>query len=260
MRITLIGSGNVATHLAAAFKNAGHRIVQVYSRQMQNAALLAYHVKAEPIDDLILIDPETDLFVIAVKDDAIGIIAEQLAPLNKLMVHTSGATDLFALLAFSDNVGVFYPLQTFSKTKEVDFRNVSLCIEATDQNIAKRLKELAQTISNKGYDIDSAQRKTLHLAAVFACNFPNYLYNIAQQILAEHNLDFDLIRPLILETAEKVQNNLPVAIQTGPAVRNDETTMNNHLQLLKGSPQLQQLYTLLSQGIIKMDMERHRDK
>jgi predicted short-subunit dehydrogenase-like oxidoreductase (DUF2520 family) len=260
MRITLIGSGNVATHLAAAFKNAGHRIVQVYSRQMQNAALLAYHVKAEPIDDLILIDPETDLFVIAVKDDAIGIIAEQLAPLNKLMVHTSGATDLFALLAFSDNVGVFYPLQTFSKTKEVDFRNVSLCIEATDQNIAKRLKELAQTISNKVYDIDSAQRKTLHLAAVFACNFPNYLYNIAQQILAEHNLDFDLIRPLILETAEKVQNNLPVAIQTGPAVRNDETTMNNHLQLLKGSPQLQQLYTLLSQGIIKMDMERHRDK
>jgi predicted short-subunit dehydrogenase-like oxidoreductase (DUF2520 family) len=260
MRITIIGSGNVATHLAAAFKNAGHRIVQVYSRDMQNAALLAYHVKAEAIDNLSQIDAETDIFIIAVKDDAIGLVAEQLAPHQKLMVHTSGATDLYTLLAFSDNVGVFYPLQTFSKSKEVNFRTVPLCIEAADQGIAKQLKELAQTISNSVCDIDSPQRKTLHLAAVFACNFPNYLYNIAQQILIQHDLNFDLLRPLILETAEKVQNNLPVAVQTGPAVRNDETTMNNHLQLLQGNPDLQQLYTLLSQGIIKMDIDRHGDK
>ncbi|MDB5004764.1 MAG: Rossmann-like domain protein [Mucilaginibacter sp.] len=260
MRITIIGSGNVATHLAAAFKNAGHRIVQVYSRAMQNAALLAYHVKAEPIHDLIQIDPETDIFVIAVKDDAIGVIAEQLAVHQKLMVHTSGATDMFALLAFADNVGVFYPLQTFNKTKEVDFMNVPLCIEAADESITKQLQELAQTISNKVYRIDSAQRKVLHLAAVFACNFPNYLYTIAQQILTQHQLDFELIRPLILETAEKVQTGLPAAMQTGPAVRNDETTMNNHLQLLKDTPHLQDLYTLLSQGIIKLDIERHGDK
>jgi predicted short-subunit dehydrogenase-like oxidoreductase (DUF2520 family) len=260
MRITIIGSGNVATHLAAAFKNAGHRIVQVYSRDMQNAALLAYHVKAEPIDNLSQIDPETDIFIIAIKDDAIGLIAEQLAPHQKLMVHTSGATDLFALLAFSDNVGVFYPLQTFSKAKEVNFRTVPLCIEGADQAIAKQLKELAHGITNSVYDIDSQQRKTLHLAAVFACNFPNYLYNIAQQILAKSDLTFDLIRPLILETAEKVQNGLPAAVQTGPAVRNDETTMNNHLQLLQDNPDLQQLYTLLSQGIIKMDIDGHRDK
>jgi predicted short-subunit dehydrogenase-like oxidoreductase (DUF2520 family) len=260
MRITIIGSGNVATHLAAAFKNAGHRIVQIYSRDMQNAALLAYHVKADPIDDLIQIDPETDLFVISVKDDAIGIVAEQLAPHQKLMVHTSGATDLYALLAFSDNVGVFYPLQTFSKIKEVDFRAVPLCIEAADDTIAKELKQLAQTISNKVYSIDSAQRKVLHLAAVFANNFPNYLYTIAQQILAQHQLDFDLLKPLILETAQKVQTGLPAAMQTGPAARNDETTMNNHLQLLKDSADLQQIYTLLSQGIIKLDNGPRGDK
>ncbi|NNU34628.1 DUF2520 domain-containing protein [Mucilaginibacter sp. S1162] len=260
MRITIIGSGNVATHLAAAFKNAGHRIVQVYSRDMQNAALLAYHVKAEPIDNLSQIDPETDIFIIAVKDDVIGLIAEQLAPYQKLMVHTSGATDLYALLAFSDNVGVFYPLQTFSKAKEVNFRTVPLCIEAADQEVAKRLKELAYGISNSVYDIDSQHRKTLHPAAVFACNFPNYLYNVAQQILAEHQLNFDLLRPLVLETAEKVQNSLPANVQTGPAVRNDEITMNNHLRLLQGYPDLQQLYTLLSQGIIKMDIDRHGDK
>ncbi|MDB5031231.1 Rossmann-like and DUF2520 domain-containing protein [Mucilaginibacter sp.] len=260
MHTTIIGSGNVATHLAAAFKNAGHRIVQVYSRNMQNAALLAYHVKAEPIDDITNIDPNTDLFVIAIKDDAIGLIAEQLASYKKLMVHTSGATDLYTLLAFSDNVGVFYPLQTFSKTKEVDFRNVPLCIEAADENIAKQLTALAQTISNKVYLIDSAQRKILHLAAVFACNFPNYLYTIAQQILAQHQLDFELLRPLILETAQKVQVGLPATMQTGPAARNDGITMNNHLQLLKDTPHLQELYTLLSQDIIKLDKGSHGDK
>lgn len=260
MRITIIGSGNVATHLSAAFRNAGHRIVQVYSRNMDNAALLAYHVKAEPIDDLAQIDPETDIFIISIKDDAIGLAAEQLAVHQKLMVHTSGATDMYALLAFSDNVGVFYPLQTFSKTKEVDFMTVPLCIEAADQTIAQKLKELAQSISNNVYDVDSAQRKVLHVAAVFACNFPNYLYNIAQQLLAQHNLDFDLIRPLILETAQKALVALPATVQTGPAIRGDQVTMNNHLALLADRPDLQQIYNLLSQGIIKTDIDLRGDK
>jgi len=260
MRITIIGSGNVATHLAAAFKNAGHRIVQVYSRDAQNAALLAYHVKADPISDLTQIDTETDLFVIAIKDDAIGPVAEQLAVYDKLMVHTSGATHLFALQAYSERSGVFYPLQTFSKTREIDFRNVPLCIEAATEDIARKLAELAQTISNNVYCVDSTQRKILHLAAVFACNFPNYLYNVAQQLLAQHQLDFNLIRPLISETAAKAQTSLPASVQTGPAVRRDETTMNDHLTLLENHPDLQQLYSLLSQGIIKMDIDLHGDK
>jgi len=260
MRVTLIGSGNVATHLAAALKNAGHTIVQVYSRTMQNAALLAYHVKAEAIDDLNAINNYTDLFIIATKDDAIGPIAEQLAGHQKLMVHTSGATDLYSLLAFSDNVGVFYPLQTFSKTKEVDFRDVPLCIEAKDEATTKILEQLAQTISNKVYHIDSEKRKALHLAAVFACNFPNYLYTIAQQIIAKQGLGFELLRPLIQETAEKVQSSDPAMVQTGPAVRNDEITMTMHRKLLEGEPDLQQLYFLLSQGIIKLGDTERGDK
>src|ERR1700761_7498485 len=129
MRITIIGSGNVATHLGAALKNAGHGIVQVYSRHLQNASLLGYHLKAEAIDDLDAINPDTDIFIISVNDDAIGPIAEQLAKHDKLIVHTSGATDLYALLAFTDNAGVFYPLQTFSKNKEVDMLKVPICIE-----------------------------------------------------------------------------------------------------------------------------------
>jgi predicted short-subunit dehydrogenase-like oxidoreductase (DUF2520 family) len=260
MRITLIGSGNVATHMAAALKNAGHSIVQVYSREMQNAALLAYHVKAEAVDDLQNINPDTDLFIIAVKDDAIGPVAEKLAVYKKLMVHTSGAVDLYTLLAFDDSVGVFYPLQTFSKTREVDFRNVPLCIEGSIDDITKQLQQLAQTISNKVYIIDSAKRKTLHLAAVFACNFPNYLYTIAQQLLAKHDIDFNLLRPLILETAEKVQHNLPVDAQTGPAIRNDKHTIDAHIELLQSEPQLQELYNLLSQGIIKLETPQRGDK
>lgn len=253
MRITIVGSGNVATHLAAAFKNAGHAIVQVYSRDMHNASLLAYHVKAEAIDNLEQINPETDLFVIAVKDDVIEPIAAELAKYDKLIVHTSGATSLQALLTYTQNAGVFYPLQTFSKTKEVDFNTVPLCIEGADQQIASTLNELAYTITQNVYRINSEQRKTLHLAAVFACNFPNYLYYLSQQLLAEKQLPFDLLRPLILETAEKVQEHLPADVQTGPAVRNDEKTMVSHLEQLQQNPDLQAIYKLLSQGIIKMD-------
>ncbi|HEY4196152.1 MAG TPA: Rossmann-like and DUF2520 domain-containing protein [Mucilaginibacter sp.] len=253
MRITIIGSGNVATHLAAAFKNAGHVIVQIYSRDLQNASLLAYHVKAEAIDDLNQINPETDLFVIAVKDDAIETVAKALARYQKLVVHTSGATDLQVLLNYTQQAGVFYPLQTFSKTKEVNFNTVPLCIEGADEQIASKLNELAYTITQNVYRINSAERKTLHLAAVFACNFPNYLYYLSQQLLAEHQLPFDLLRPLILETAEKVQAHLPGDVQTGPAIRNDEKTMDVHLQLLAEKPGLQALYELLSQCIIKMD-------
>ena len=253
MRITIIGSGNVATHLSAAFKNAGHAIVQVYSRDMQNASLLAYHVKAEAIDRLEQINPETDLFVIAVKDDAIEPIAAELAKYNKLIVHTSGATNLQTLLKYTQNAGVFYPLQTFSKTKQVNFNTVPLCIEGADEKITSTLNELAYTVSQNVYRINSDQRKTLHLAAVFACNFPNYLYYVSQQLLAEKQLPFDLLRPLILETAEKVQEHLPVNVQTGPAVRNDEKTMDSHLEQLQQNPDLQEIYKLLSQGIIKMD-------
>jgi predicted short-subunit dehydrogenase-like oxidoreductase (DUF2520 family) len=250
MRITLIGSGNVATHLAAAFKNAGHFIVQVYSRDMHNAALLAYHVKAEAINDLTQINPETDLFIISVKDDAITDIAKQLAPYKILTVHTSGATDLAVLSTIIPKAGVLYPLQTFSKTREVDFWQVPLCIEGADENITTELEYLSRTISNKVYRINSAQRKILHLAAVFACNFPNYLYDVARQLLEKHEMEFDLLKPLILETAQKVQDNFPAAVQTGPAVREDQTTMSAHLALLADEPQLKMIYELLSQGII----------
>src|ERR1700761_6336413 len=164
MRITIIGSGNVARHLAAAFKNAGHNIVQVYSRDIHNASILAYHVKAEAIDSLEQINPETDLFVIAVKDDAIELIAAELAKYDKLIVHTSGATSLQVLQNHTHNAGVFYPLQTFSKTRELNFNTVPLCIEGVNEQITSQLNELAYTITQNVYRINSSERKILHLA------------------------------------------------------------------------------------------------
>jgi predicted short-subunit dehydrogenase-like oxidoreductase (DUF2520 family) len=257
MRITIIGSGNVATHLAAAFKNAGHRIVEVYSRDMRNAALLAYHVGAEAIDDLSKINPETDVFIISVKDDAITSIVHEFAKYKRLTVHTSGAVSLSDLSSITPNAGVFYPLQTLSKNKEVDFLTVPLCIEGANEEITYQLEQLAQTISNRVYRVNSDQRKILHLAAVFACNFPNYLYSVAQQLLAKHDMNFEMLRPLILETAQKVQSNLPAEVQTGPAARKDETTMDAHLQMLADDDALKTLYTLLSQGIIKNANVKH---
>jgi predicted short-subunit dehydrogenase-like oxidoreductase (DUF2520 family) len=257
MRITLIGSGNVATHLGAALKNAGHHIVQVYSRNAQNAALLAYHIKAEPTDDLQRLSADTDLFMISVNDDAIDGIAAAVAVHQKPMVHTSGATPLKVLLKYTDRAGVFYPLQTFSKSKEVDFRKVPLCIEGAYEDLTDELKQLAQTISNKVDLVNSDQRKILHLAAVFACNFPNYLYNAAYQLLNENGLDFDLIRPLIAETAQKVEQQLPASVQTGPAVRGDSKTVAAHIQLLGNEAMLKDIYLLLSQAIIKMDKGKH---
>ncbi|MFB9841584.1 Rossmann-like and DUF2520 domain-containing protein [Mucilaginibacter ginsenosidivorans] len=253
MRITIIGSGNVATHLGAAFKNAGHHIVQVYSRDIQNASILAYHIRAEAINELAEINPDTDLFIISVKDDAIGGLAKELGKYGKLIAHTSGATSLDELSQFTTKAGVFYPLQTFSKTKEVNFNTVPLCIEGTDEQTTRLLEELALSISQNVYRVDSEKRKILHLAAVFACNFPNYLYYAAGSILDKHGLDFNMLRPLILETAEKMMDHLPQNVQTGPAVRNDEKTMAGHMKLLGNSADLQQVYALLSQLIIKMD-------
>lgn len=253
MRITLVGSGNVATHLGAAFKNAGHQIVQVWSRNLQHAALLAYHVRAEPIAVLTDICADTDLIVISVKDDALEEVASFIALKNVLVVHTCGSVSMQTLEKYFDTCGVFYPLQTFSKNRELDFSSVPLCIESTDKDSMQLLLELGKTISKSVNYINSNQRKILHVAATFACNFPNSLYAIAAGLLKEQQLDFNLLKPLILETALKVQEFLPEEVQTGPATRRDEKTMNAHLSLLQQHPELQEIYRLLSQAIIKMD-------
>ena len=249
MYIVLLGSGNVATNLAKALNAKGENVVQVYSPNLLNAKLLAAQINAEAIDDLSKVVSTADLYIVSVKDDAIEEVASQLAHVNGLVVHTSGTTDIKLLSAHLAQTGVFYPLQTFSKIKAVSFDHIPLCIEANDQDQLLLLKQLASKLSNQVYELDGEKRKVLHLAAVFACNFPNHLFSLANEILEENGLNFNIIRPLIAETADKVMGNLPENVQTGPAIRGDETTMNKHLGMLENKPELQHIYQTLSNSI-----------
>lgn len=257
-KIIFIGAGNVATHLALALHKKGYIISQVYSRHLSTASPLAKALKCAYTDVIAAIDTTADIYIIAVKDDAVSAIANTLRLKNKIVVHTSGSVPMDALKSVSKNYGVFYPLQTFSKNKKINFNNVPVCIEAINLPTLKNLSTLAQSISDNVQKINSEQRKVIHLAAVFACNFSNHLYAIADNILTANKLSLDILKPLIEETATKIMYNTPADVQTGPAVRNDKETMNSHLQLLQGNKEYQRLYQLLSKSIIEMDKHKKR--
>lgn len=251
MKIVCIGSGNVATHFANAFKAGAAELVQVWSKNKEHAAELAVSLGAAPISDLKEIDLKADLYLIAVKDDAIPEVVTALAGVEGMVVHTSGATDIGVFRESGMNFGVLYPLQTFSKQKNLDFKQVPLCIEAKDQETLDTLKSIAQMLSPLVYEVNSEKRRILHLAAVFACNFVNHLYALSKEILQKNDLDFEILRPLIMETAVKVQDAFPADVQTGPAIRNDEQTIIKHKELLKDMPQLEDIYETLSKSIKK---------
>ena len=247
--ITLIGAGNVATHLGKALFNKGFSINQVYSHSKDNAFKLASGLNAMPCNDIKFITDESDLYIIAIKDDAIQSIVNQISFKNKTVVHTSGSIPMDALSGF-DNYGIFYPLQTFSKEKELNLNEVPICIEANNEDTNTFLIDLAKKLSENVKEVNSEQRKKLHIAAVFACNFSNYMYTIADDILTNNNLELDILKPLIVETAKKIQDNSPSDMQTGPAKRNDEAVIKNHLEQLADSKDYQEIYQLISKLII----------
>lgn len=252
MNIVLVGSGNVATQLGRAFKMAGQDIVQVWSRDIDHARELADTLASEPISDLFDLDRKADLYIISVKDEAIKELALELKVGDKLIVHTSGSTGIDVLEGSSSKIGVFYPLQTFSKVKSVDFRQIPIAIEGNTPEVASTIHAIADRLSEKVIELSSEQRKALHVAAVFACNFTNHLYALSQELLTEQHLDFELLRPLITETANKVLLNDPINMQTGPAVRGDQSILDAHLDLLTGKPELKELYQKLSQSIVNL--------
>ena len=247
--IVIIGSGNVATHLAIAFLKAGHRILSVISRNENNAAQIAEKTRSRYSSDFSAVPLETDFIIVAVKDEAIAEIASRLNTGNAIVAHTSGSVEMNIFQNYSKNFGVFYPLQTFHKEKELEINNVPFCIEGNNEATAKALSELARSISSNIHFVDSEKRKVLHVAAVFACNFTNHFYAIAENILAEKNLSLDILRPLIKETALQVMDRSPSALQTGPAIRADEEIMQQHLNYLAAKPELAELYKKLSQSI-----------
>ena len=250
MKIVCLGAGNVATHMANAFKENGAEITQIWSRDLVNARALANEIGAEAISDLKEVDEYADLYLIAVKDDAIAKVAKGLKNINGMVVHTSGATGIDVLQDHKD-YGVFYPLQTFSKSQPVDFIRVPLCLEANTEANMSALQMIAMKLSPLIYEVDSKKREILHVAGVFACNFVNHMYELSNQILKKNDLDFEMLRPLIMETALKVQEALPEDVQTGPAMRNDKKTILKHEELLKKTPHLQEIYKNLSNSIKK---------
>ena len=250
MEIVLLGSGNIATHLGKALKMAGQNISQVWSRNNEKATELADAVGAVPVSELSEVSYSADLYILAVNDDAIRSVAEQISISDGLLVHTSGTTGLDVLDGIAGRTGVFYPVQTFSKSKAVDLRKVPIAVEGSSPEVTNTLHSLASRISEKVMSMDSVQRRTVHVAAVFACNFTNHMYVLANKLLADQHLDFDLLRPLIAETALKIQTAEPASVQTGPAVRDDQSTMDKHLELLADDPALSELYGKLSQSII----------
>ena len=244
-RITIIGSGNVAQHLIKAFtKSELVEIVQVYSRKKEAlSSLIEFDKITSDFEEL----QESDLYIIAVSDKAIADVSRQLPFQNRIVVHTSGAASLDVLDA-KNRKGVFYPLQTFSKNKEIDFSIIPLCLEAENTFDFRVLETVAKSVSNAVFAINSDQRKALHVAAVFVNNFTNHLYHIGQEICEEHQVPFEILRPLIQETAEKINTLNPVDAQTGPAKRNDLVTIDAHLAYLTSENQ-KNIYKLITQSI-----------
>jgi len=245
IKVVIIGSGNVAQHLIKVMQIAANvNLVQVFAR---NKKSINHLVKDDKITSDYNAIKEADVYIISVSDNAIAEVAENLPFKNRLVVHTSGTSEL-SVLDDKNRKGVFYPLQTFSKSKEINFSSIPICLEAENEEDFKTLQSLSQNISEKVFAISSEQRKSLHVAAVFVCNFVNHMYTIGNQICEEHNVPFEVLKPLIMETAQKISTLKPEDAQTGPALRNDTKTINKHLEFLQES-NYQELYKLLTQSI-----------
>lgn len=246
VKITIIGYGNVAQHLIHTFQQQSEVVIeQVYSRNFENGnhnhSLINF---TSNWDDVV----PTDVFIIAVSDDAIKEVALNFPLKNQLVVHTSGSVS-FEQISNHNRRGVFYPLQTFTKGKNVDFSQIPICIETEFSADLEILKKLAQLISEKTHIINSQQRRALHVAAVYVNNFVNHLYEIGNEICTDNQIPFSILQSLIKETAAKIETLSPIEAQTGPAKRNDQQTIESHLNFLETNTMHHAIYKLLTQSI-----------
>ncbi|WP_242158605.1 Rossmann-like and DUF2520 domain-containing protein [Aestuariivivens sediminis] len=243
--VSILGAGNVATHLYKAFEKAENITVnQWYNRSLR--AITSYKTKVDITDDLNTLR-ESDIYILAVSDDAVAELSTQLPFENRLVLHTSGSVNVHDLDK-KNRRGVLYPIQSFSKTSEIDFSQVPVCIETLHKPDYHLVKQLAVSMGSPTKKVNSDQRRSLHLAAVFVNNFTNQLYRIGHEITEAHGAEFELLKPLILETAKKVQTVSPYMAQTGPAKRGDAKTIKSHLKQLN-KKQYREIYKLLTSSI-----------
>lgn len=252
-KVSFVGAGNLAWHLAPALDNVGYPVREVYSQNPKHAAALVGRLYEAHVNiSLDFSASASKIFVICVSDDAIQEIAQKIIlPDEAIVVHTSGSQPLSILDdSGSQNMGVFYPLQTFTKTKKVDFKNVPIFVESENADVEKTLVKMAKAISGNVKKINSEGRKALHIAAVFASNFSNHMLRIAKEIAEQNNLDYNVLKPLIAETLNKSLEIGPEKAQTGPAVRGDFEILECHMEFLKENPELAEIYRMISQHII----------
>lgn len=254
LKLTIIGAGQVATHLSLAFARAGHQIQAVYSRHLAHAAQLAAQLPNTMATNKLNFreQPPSDLYLISVTDAALtSVIAQAQFRDSSRVVHTSGSMPLSVLTQPQNNLqtGVFYPVQTFSRHQPVDLTQTPIALEADAPALADLLQRLASSISGKVLFMNGPERKKLHLAAVFACNFTNHLLGISHEIMVKNNLDPGLLEPLIKTTFTKSLGADPFTVQTGPAVRGDENILQEQLQMLNDASPYQDIYRLITQSI-----------
>ncbi len=251
--VSFIGSGNLAWHLAPALDNSGFAVREVYSRIPSHAeALVERLYEAEVKGSLDFSTSASTIFIVATTDDAIQeVVQEIVLPENAVLVHTSGSQPLSILsYAATSNLGVIYPLQTFSKNRKLDFITVPIFVESGDVNTEKILMAMAKAVSKDVFKITSYERQALHVAAVFAANFTNHMLLLAQEIMKENSLSFDWLKPLIAEMITKSLAIGPENAQTGPARRGDFKTLDKHVEFLAESGSVNELYKLISQDIV----------
>lgn len=253
-RVSIIGTGNVAWHLAPVLENAGYGVYEIYGRNLKKAkALVSRLYEAEIKKDLDFSDSKSDIFIIAAADDAVEEIAQEISLPNEsaILVHTSGSLSAGILsYAATEHIGIFYPLQSFSKRNSIDFSGVPICIEGESNLTRGVLSEVANAISSKVVSLNSDQRLALHVAAVFANNFVNHFIRLSDDVLKKNNLDKDLLYPLLSETLSKALKLGAHNAQTGPAKRHDFLTLDRHLEYLKSDEELAEVYRIVSQHIV----------
>jgi predicted short-subunit dehydrogenase-like oxidoreductase (DUF2520 family) len=254
--ITIIGSGNVASSLAIALNDAGITIAEVFSPNILNAERLASKINSRHNNNIADINITSDLYLIAITDKEIATFASHIKYLKGIIAHTSGSEHITALKRTDGQYGVFYPLQTFTKGKTTDTRNIPICIEGSTEYVSQLLSGLAGKITNNVVQLNSDKRQFLHLSAVTVNNFSNLMYTLAHDILTENDIDFSLLHPLIYETAIKIIHTHPSDAQTGPARRNDTATIGKHLELLKHHPEYKEIYKQLSNHLIRKYNEK----
>lgn len=242
MRISFIGSGNVATHLALAMKQRGHTVDQVWSRNIKHAEYLADRIEAQPINDLSTLHTNANIYIIAISDDALFDIACDLRLGNALVLHTSGATPINVLKPISKRYGVLWSPQSFVRDVALEYNELPFCIEGCNKKTEDDIEEFIGMISSHIYRTTHQQRQYLHLASVFVNNFTNGLYAVAQILCEKHHVPFEILYPIILTTAKRVQWGDVRYQLTGPAVRGDEKTLNAHRRLLAENTQMLEVY------------------